>query len=216
MAQDSTGSVQAELAADLRCLGVAQLVRVPVGQGGGLAGVATIFGFPLLAVLAGPCRVGLLDPPRDGLSVGPTRVSLARRTLRPGLAAVLLARLYLGLAVLALFGPEGGNRLAGLEQVLTDVQTQPGLEDLLCLATEGDYLAVPTPGGLVLAVRPLVAAGPVDPHGARGVEVNAPHDDDFAGAHGAVALELHHRRHLGPEEGKRGVHDGIGDGLDRL
>ena len=41
-------------------------------------------------------------------------------------------------------------------------------------------------------------------------------DDDFAGAHAAVALQLHHRRHLGARERKRGIHDGIGDRRNRL
>src|SRR5262249_49167888 len=142
--------VNARLPPDLRGLGVSQLMRVEMLQSGGLARLAAVLGLQFLARPARPRRVRLCNSLGDGLRVARLGVALSGDLLRLRLGAALsLGWRHGRLALLPPFLVMPRPRLARLEQVLLDVQPQPGPENGLPLRPDQNDAVLPAPARLV-------------------------------------------------------------------
>src|SRR5262249_9585447 len=110
-------------------------------------------------------REGGVAGVHDGVIVGGDPVALAGCTSRVLLRSPLgLTRRHGRLAVPPQLRPVLLHHLTRLEQVLLEVEAQPGAQHLLSPRPDEDDAGLPAVGGLVLAVRPGVAARPVAPH----------------------------------------------------
>src|SRR5262249_10970211 len=128
------------------------------------------FFFRLILPLGQMCRrrEGHIASNHDGVIVARHAVALSRLSFRPNLpfADGLRGR---NLAP-ALSSPLGVELLAGLarlEQIFHQVEAQPRAEDFLRFWPDRDNAAESLVCRLVLALPPLIAAGPVHPHLAR-------------------------------------------------
>src|SRR5262249_50731228 len=151
------------LAADLCCLGVTELVGMPVRYDHLVRGDRWVF------------RVGIRVCPPAGRSDGPSiaghRVAFTRSLLWLSLPAVLLARSGLRLALGTLLRAKRHHRLGWREHVGLQICLEERLDDFLCPGADGDDPVMATPGRLVLSVWPTIAAGSIEPNPARHVQV---------------------------------------------
>lgn len=188
--QHSGRAVKAELLPDFCRIGVPELMREPGRYSCLFAGTF------------------------DSLAISSGSVSVAWASLPRLLPAVQLAGLDLALAIEPTLGVPFRLALGGREEEFRYIRHQAALDDFNCLGPQEDDAGVPQMSGLVFPLGALIAARPVLPDVAGGIQVDGPHLYQLARSHSGELLKADHVASHRGKEGQSSRDDFGGDGAD--